>query len=102
MIFNIFKIFKSTNNLKFKINYRKMSQNCYYDPCSFSNPANYLITHASFDWNVDFYSKIIKGICDLTFNKNSTESADSSIVSLFFKIQYSLLQININHFLLRF
>lgn len=57
-----------------------MSQNCYYDPCSFSNPANYLITHASFDWNVDFDSKTIKGICDLTFNKNSTESADSSII----------------------
>ena len=69
-----------------------MSQNSYYDPCSFSNPANYLVTHASFDWNVDFNLKIIKGICDLTFNKNSTESADPSIVSSFIFIIILFLQ----------
>ena len=75
MIFKFFKISKLANN--FKINYRKMS---YFDPCSFSNPANYLVKHASFDWNVDFDTQTIKGTCDLSFEKNSTKSNDGTIV----------------------
>ena len=76
----IFKFFKILNkSLILKLNYKKMSQ--YIDPCSFSNPSNYLITHASFDWNVDFDKKIIQATCDLTFKKNSNDVKQASIVS---------------------
>ncbi len=62
-----------------------MSKNIYSDPCSFSNPENFLITHASFDWNVDFDKKIIQAKCDLTIKKNLSSFNEKSIVNICFR-----------------
>jgi leukotriene-A4 hydrolase len=46
----------------------------FYDPCSFSNPGYFIITHISFNWNVDFDARTINGFCDIKFKKNEENS----------------------------
>ena len=50
----------------------------YSDPCSFSNPEFYVISHINFNWKIDFVTKIIKAICTYTFKLNS--NSDNKII----------------------
>lgn len=85
MFLKFLKCFKFRTKIEILNNLnRKMSTNKYYDPCSFANPNAFLITHVSFNWNIDFERKVIKGSCDLTFKKNSDNAGESIVRLIFF------------------
>lgn len=48
------------------LDYFKMTKT-YKDPCTFSNPDYFILSHADLDWQIDFDTKVIEATCRLTF-----------------------------------
>lgn len=46
----------------------------YSDPCSFSNPEAFLLTHVNLNWTVDFDQKVIHGNSRLSFNRLASDA----------------------------